>query len=325
MKRLPRSNLITARLATLSDPIRLRLLRLLEREELSVGELSKVVQLPQSTVSRHLRLIADGGWVSPRSEGTSTIYRLLLDDLPMDLRALWVTVRDQLGSAEQSPELAEDARRLAGVLTDRRTDTRGFFGRFAGEWDQIRDELFGRRMTFQALLPLVPHEWTIADLGCGTGNAAELLAPVVSRVIAVDQNEAMLDAARKRLSGHANIDFRRGDLESLPLASAEVDAAVCVLVLHHVPQPEAACREMARVVRPGGVVLIVDMVEHDREWFRRSMGHRWQGFGLPEVIRVLTGAGLERPRLLTLPSDTEAKGPGLFACTARRPLNPPAP
>ncbi len=319
MNRSSRTNPLTDRLSVLSDAARLRILRLLEREELSVGELAAVLQFPQSTVSRHLRALGDapaGGWLVKRSEGTSTLYRLVLDDLAIPCRALWLTVREQM---EETSELLGDLRRLQAVLADRRTDTKSFFGRVAGEWDDVRNELFGERATLQTLLPLIPRHWIVADLGCGTGNASEVLAPCVRRVIAVDQSPQMIAAAQKRVAGHENVEFLQGELESLPIKSASVDAAVCVLVLHHVPDPAAAVRELARILRPGGTALIVDMIEHDRAAYRHSMGHRWLGFGVPQMIRMLTDSGLSEPRFQALPSESEAKGPGLFACTAYKP------
>jgi SAM-dependent methyltransferase/DNA-binding HxlR family transcriptional regulator len=315
LKRISKPNSVVERLAVLGDPIRLRLLRLLERQELSVGELSRVVQLPQSTVSRHLRLLAEGHWLIARAEGTSTLYRLVMDDLTSECRALWVTIREQLGDG---PELAEDLRRLEGVLADRRLETREFFGRLAGEWDSVRNELFGDRVTLLSMLGLIPRDWVVADLGCGTGNAAEILAPYVRRVLAVDQSEPMLEAARKRLAGHTNVDFLKGDLERLPIDSNSVDAAACVLVLHHIAEPEQACREIARILRPGGTAIIVDMIEHDRTAYRHTMGHRWLGFGVPAMIRMMTSAGLEGVRFQTLPAESQAKGPGLFVCTATK-------
>lgn len=317
MKRTPRVQSVTDRLAALCDATRLRLLRVLEREELSVGELSSVVQLPQSTVSRHLKLLSEHGWLVHRSEGTSTFYRLLMDDLPEDSRPIWAVVRDQLGDGA---DLADDLRRLQGVLLERRTDTRSFFGRVAGEWDGVRNELFGEKVTLKALLPLLPSHWTVADLGCGTGNAAELLAPCVSRVLCVDQSQPMLDAASKRLEQFRNVEFLVGDLERLPIADGSVDAAVCVLVLVHIADPQAAVREMARILKPGGIALIVDMTEHDRDTFKRTMGHRWQGFGVPELFRFMRSAGLTNERFQTLTSESEARGPGLFACTATKPV-----
>ncbi len=310
---------LSAHLTDLSEPVRIRILRLLEREELSVGEVASVVQLPQSTVSRHLKMLADGSWLAKRTEGTATLYRLVLDDLERGAAALWVTVRDQLLPGSGSPEsgeLAEDTRRLASVLAERRTDSQSFFGRVAGQWDDLRNELFGDRFTLSGLLALIPHDWTVADLGCGTGNAAEYFAPLVKRVMAVDQSPPMLKAARKRLAGHSNISFLRGELNNLPIDDASVDAAVMVLVLHHIDDLAGACSEVRRILRPGGVFLAIDMVEHDRQLYRHTMGHRWLGFSDKQMTTLLTSAGLIDPRFIVLPSDPGARGPGLFACTA---------
>lgn len=304
-------------LAALGEPIRLRILRLVEREELSVGEVAKVVQLPQSTVSRHLKVLLDTGWVSRRSEGPATLFRLVSDDLPEGCRGVWIAVREQLGHDRLTPEVREDERRLAAVLLERREDSRAYFGRVAGQWDEVRNELFGTRFGPLALLGLLPESWTVADLGCGTGNAAELLAPLVRRVVAVDQSAPMLNAARKRLERFENVEFVEGDLGHLPLESGSMDAAVCLLVLHHMADPAAALREMARVLRPGGILLIADMVDHDRTEYRHTMGHRWLGFSEGAARAHFEAAGLGQVTYRRLPSDTVAKGPDLFVATGR--------
>ena len=322
MKRRTSSNPITDRLAALSEPVRLRILRVLEREELSVGEVARVVQLPQSTVSRHLKLLSDSGWIAKRADGTATFYRLTLDDLHTSGRAVWLAVRELLRSPEAKKsgmDPDEDLRRLASVLSERREDSQGFFGRLAGQWDDMRTELFGARFTPLGLLGLLSREWTVADLGCGTGNASELLAPLVKRVVAVDQSQPMLAAARKRLEGVKNVEFVEGELTDLPLKDASVDVAVCMLVLHHVEKPTEALSEMRRIVRPGGIGLIVDMVEHDRAVYRHSMGHRWLGFPEQQIANFMISAGFDKPRYMPLASDPNAKGPGLFACTAHVP------
>lgn len=314
MKHAERPAILTQRLATLSEVVRLRILRLLEAEELSVGEVASVVQLPQSTVSRHLKLLSDAGWLVRRSEGTATLYRLVHDELTPGARSLWLAVREQFAS---SPDVAEDTRRLKAVLNERRADSQAFFGRVAGRWDDVRTELFGGVFTADALLGLLPSHWTVADLGCGTGNAAEHLAAVVERVIAVDQSAPMLQAARKRLARFRNVTFVRAGLEHLPLEAASIDAAVCVLVLHHLEDPAAVLREIRRVLRPGGVALIIDMIEHDRASYRHTMGHRWLGFSEQRLIELMGEAGFVRPRVRALSAEPDARGPGLFACSAQ--------
>ncbi len=320
MKRTAPQQPVTERLLALAEPIRLRVLRLLEREELSVGEVARVVQLPQSTISRHLKTLADGGWIVKRAEGTATLYRLILDELPESSRSLWLTVREQLAVDAANPaELAEDLRRLAGVIAERREDSQAFFGRVAGQWDDLRAELFGRHFTALSLLHLLPPAWTVADLGCGTGNIAELLCPVVARVIAIDQSDAMLAAARKRLGSVPNVEWKQGSLLDLPIASGSVDAAACVLVLHHIDEPALALREMARILRPGGLALVVDMLEHDRSTYRHTMGHKHLGFGERSFVSMMQQAGLLGVRYRPLPPDPDGRGPGLFTCVASKP------
>lgn len=309
------------RFATLTDMARLRILRLLDKEELSVGELARAVQLPQSTVSRHLKLLHESGWTVKRSEGTASLYRVAEQSLSPEARDLWALTRSQLAAPSGStPAFDHDDARLAEVLAERRTDSKSFFGRVGGEWDALRRDLFGESFTAEALLGMVAHDWVIADLGCGTGNATELLAPLVRKVIAVDREPAMLDAAKKRLSAASihNVDFRLGELTDLPIDDAGLDAAMVLLVLHHVSQPEAAAVEIARTLKPGGVLLAVDMVTHDRRSYLHTMGHQHLGFDEKQVKGWAKAAGLKEVRYRRLRPSTASKGPGLFAATMRR-------
>lgn len=306
---------LTDRLAALSEPIRLRLLRLLEQEEMSVGEVAKVVQMPQSTVSRHLKILHESGWARRRTSGTASYYRLSHDDLTQATRALWRTVREQM---EETASIQEDERRLGAVLAERRTDSLSFFGRVSGEWDAIRTELFGSGFTERALAALLSPDSVVADLGCGTGNASEHIAPFVDRVIAVDGSRPMLDAAEKRLADFNNIKFVEGDITDLPLENGSIDAALCVLVIHHLESPLDALREFHRVLRPGGAALVIDMYEHDRSIYRETMGHSHLGFSQARIEALMTEAGFDRIRVTPLRSSGDAKGPGLFAATGRK-------
>jgi ArsR family transcriptional regulator len=303
-------------LATLGDLARVRVLRLLEGRELSVGELAKAMQLPQSTVSRHLKLLLDRRWVTKRTEGTASLYRMANDQLDQGARELWAVTRKQLGDVAT---LREDDARLDAVLSQRRTDSKAFFGRIGGDWDKLRRELFGAAFTGEAMLDLLDPAWVVADIGCGTGNATEVLAPVVRKVIAVDREPAMLEAARDRLATLKNVEFREGDLHELPINDGEVDAAISFLVLVYVQRPSQAVVEMARIVRPGGAVMIVDLVPHDRESYRDTMGHLHLGFDEKQVKLWARSAGLKEVRYRRLRPDTSSKGPGLFVATMRRP------
>ena len=302
-------------LSALADSTRTRILLLLEQHELTVSEICAVLQLPQSTASRHLRALADSDWVTSRSEGTSNWYRMRRDGLDPAAERLWRLVREQ---AAASPTAAQDDRRLDGVLSERRTTSQEFFSSSAGQWDRLRDELFGQQFHLLALPGLADAEWTVGDLGCGTGQVAASLAPFVRRVVAVDGSTAMLEAARARLGGLDNVELRRGELESLPLDDAMLDAATLMLVLHHLPEPQRVVAEVARVLRPGGHLLVTDMLPHDRDGYRQQMGHVWLGFSNRQIERYLQSAGFEQIRIHALPTDSRAKGPALFAATARR-------
>jgi len=306
---------LTDRLALLSEITRLRLLRLLEAEELGVGELASILQLPQSTVSRHLKTLLENNWIIRRSEGTSSMYRLVAESLNAESRELWDLARRQLGAP---PQVRQDEHRLKQILAKRATDTIAYFGRVGGEWDAVRRELFGSSFVEEALLTLLDPKWVVADLGCGTGDIAARLAPLVAAVHVVDMSKAMLAAARQRLGGHANVKFHHGNLTDLPLTDESVDAAVVSLVLHHVADPASAIGEAARILRPGGRLLVIDMLEHDREQYRQTMGHKWLGFRPQDVAAWFNAAGLVEVRTIQLPPDPSAKGPDLFALAGTR-------
>lgn len=306
---------VFAHLPVLADLTRSRILLLLEGHELTVAELCAVLQNPQSTVSRHLKALADGGWVTARAEGTSRLYRGLRDGIDPAARRLWDVVRDEVAD---TPSALQDMRRLEQVLRDRRSKSQQFFTTSAGQWDKLRSELFGGSFHLAALLGLLDPAWVVGDLGCGTGQVAEALAPWVRRVIAVDDSAAMLQAAKRRVRGLANVEVRRGTLEALPIDDASLDAVTCVLVLHHLPAPDRALADAARVLRPGGRLLLTDMMPHDREAYRHQMGHVWLGFSEEEIRRYLSDAGFEAGVVHPLPPDPSAQGPTLFAVAATR-------
>ena len=297
-------------LGLLAEPTRVRLLRLLEREELGVGELTRIVQLPQSTVSRHLKTLELAGWLARRTEGTSSLVKMGGEGLDEEALALWGVVSASHCDANQ---VEEDSVRLESVLAARRIDSKAFFGRIASEWDNLRRALFGEGFMLPALMTLMAGEQVVADLGCGTGGIAAQLAPVFSQVIAVDRESAMLQSAAQRLEGFENVELRQGDLLALPLDDESLDAAILALVLHHIEAPEVALAEVARVLKPGGRALLLDMAEHDRERYRRTMGHRHLGFSLDTLQRHAARAGLSILHHRTLPQDPEAQGPPLFA------------
>lgn len=302
------------RMTALADSTRSRMLLLLERHELTVNEIRSVLQLPQSTVSRHLKMLGDHDLVVSRPEGTSRRYRAA-EKLEPSSRRLWHLVREQVST---TPAAAQDARRVQTVLAHRRSRSQKFFSSSAGQWDRLRLDLFGKGADLIGLLGLLDETWTVGDLGCGTGHLTESLAPFVARVIAIDDSAAMLAAARRRLVSMQNVDVRSGRLEALPIEDETLDAALLFLVMHYVPEPGAAIAEARRTLKPGGRLLIVDMMPHDRDDLLQEMGHVWRGFSVDQVSSMFESAGFSSGRYHPLPPDEAAKGPTLFAAVARR-------
>jgi len=312
---MPDAPAILENLTALADLTRDRLLLLLEAQELTVGELCSVLQLPQSTVSRHLKALADSGWVTSRAEGTSRLYAMAPEARQGSTRRLWLLVREQVAEGRAAEQ---DQRRLQGVLAARRSRSQEFFSSAAGQWDRMREELFGPAVHLRAACGLLDPSWVVGDLGCGTGAMSAALAPFVGRVVAVDNSTAMLAAAKRRLNGATTVELRRGDLEQLPLVDGELDAAVLTLVLPYLSDPGRVLREVARVVKPGGRVLVTDLLPHDRETYRQQLGHHWLGFSEPQLTGWLDAAGFTDLRFHALTPAPEAKGPELFVAGARR-------
>lgn len=298
----------------LADPTRLRVLRALERRELPVQELCEVLALPQSTVSRHLKVLSDLGWLRSRKDGTQSLWGWA-PELDPGARKLWLLTRAE---TEDWPLVRQDAARLEAVRA-RRDGAQRFFAGAAGAWDQLRARVYGRGVGVEALLALLPSSWTVADLGCGTGALTAELAPRVARVIAVDQSAAMLRAARRRTEGLANVELHEADLARIPLEGGSCDAALLVLVLAYLEDPAPALAEAVRIVRPGGRVAVVDALRHDDETLRRRMGQARAGFEPGALAALLGGAGLAAVQARAVPPEAAARGPGLVICAGERP------
>jgi len=296
-------------MSSLSDSTRIRLLSLLEREELGVAELCEILQLPQSTVSRHLKILSGQAWLQRRRQGTANLYRL--NELEAGAAALWRLSREQL---QDWMELTQDQQRLEEHLRSRRLNS--FFARAALGWEGMRESLYGQSFLSVALSALLPPHWTLVDLGCGTGGLLSLLAPQLKQVIGVDRSEAMLRSAQHRTGAYKNIQLLQGELSDLPLPDACCEAVSLILSLCYLGDPAQALGEMRRILRPGGRAVIINLLPHDREELRRESGQKHRGFAQDEIERLLRGAGFDGSRCQALPPEPRAKGPALMLATA---------
>jgi ubiquinone/menaquinone biosynthesis C-methylase UbiE/DNA-binding transcriptional ArsR family regulator len=312
---LEQPDLVLGWLGGLADATRLRILRVLDRQELGVAELCDVLQMPQSTVSRHLKVLADLGWVRARRDGTTHLYRTLLDEFDPAARRLWLVSREQI---DRWATTAQDQLRLQRLL-QRRSSSQSFFAGAAAQWDNLRAQLYGNHFSSAAGLALLDQNMVVADLGCGTGPISAELAPFVGRIIGIDNSQAMLKDARRRLADFPNVELIRGELTSLPIETASCDAALVVLALTYILDPATAIAEAGRILKPGGKVVIVDLLPHDRDDFRRQMNQHWPGFDLEQVRRWSSEADLRITAAFPLPPEANVKGPALFISTATKP------
>lgn len=318
---MPRPNQMTQNapmlewMQSLSDPIRARLLRLLDRSELTVAEMCTILQLPQSTVSRHLKVLSDDAWVSSRRDGTSNLYRMPHTGMDSAQKKLWGVVK---GHGVVGPTSEQDDARFDQAIEARRSKSQTFFSSAAEKWDRLRADLFGSRIDAWAIAASLPSDSVIGDLGCGTGAVAQTLAPWVQQVIAVDSSAAMMQSARKRLRDHTNIDLRRGELTQLPIEDGTLTHCILVLVLPYLAHPNLVFEEAYRVTKPGGRLVVVDMVPHDRAEYREELGHSWQGFSADQIHTWMDRSGWHQRKLALVPHDPEAKGTGLFVASANR-------
>src|SRR6266850_1660288 len=278
-------------LKALADPLRLRILAAVSEAELTVGEVQEVVESVQSSVSRNLAILRAAGFVQDRKEGTS-VYFSAREDMPEAARDLFTSLQARLAAI---PEVKRDQTRLAECRRRRLQRSKSYFESVAGDWEHIRRSYFDDRVTSLAIEKLLPPNLTVADIGCGTGSLTFELARFARKVISVDLSNEMLRRARAVAKERAihNVGFRQGDIFKLPLDPASIDAAFCVMVLHFLPNPQSAIAGLCRITRPGGSVIVVDLVQHKQEWMREQMAHQWLGFDRPAIEGWFRDAGVE--------------------------------
>jgi ArsR family transcriptional regulator len=302
---------------TLADPTRIRILALLEAEELAVQDLMDVLGMPQSRVSRHLGILREAGLLRDRRDGTFVYYRFLPPENEA-WRDAWALVRR---ARREDPTRGRDQLALARVIEARASRTRAWFDSVGPEWDALRKAFNDDVLRAHAIARLVPPGLRVADVGTGTGILAIELARLGLRVIAIDHSDAMLEAARRKLEAEAvtGVELRRGEIAALPLRDAEVDAALAHMVLHYLPSPADGIREMARVVQPEGRIVVVDFVSHELDWMRQELGVLWLGFDVEDVRRWLTDARLADVQIDAIATSARGRDlPAAFIASARK-------
>jgi SAM-dependent methyltransferase len=281
----------------LGDEARLRLLRVLARERLNVTELTGVLGLAQSGVSRHLGLLKDAGLVEEDRDGGFTYYRLAPALGRDGSGPLSLLLDAQFTESAGDAAVRADEARLHEVLRLRKENFETHGG---PDTRDARQLVPGRSWAaWSRALGLLLPPLSVADLGCGEGYLTVEAARWASRVIAIDRSDVVLRRARglvRRRRVH-NVVWKRGELEKLPVADASVDVAMLSQALHHAQYPARAVEEAARITKPGGRILVLDLRSHDEAWVRQKLGDRVQGFGDGELRRMLTAAGLADVRV----------------------------
>jgi SAM-dependent methyltransferase len=274
----------------LGDATRLRMLRVLDRDRFNVTELTGILSLAQSGVSRHLSLLKDAGFVTEEREGGYAYYRLQRDTTP-DRATIWQLLDAHFATADDPTIKADDARRHEVLrLRKENFDTHG----------DVRQLVPGRSWAAwaRALGHLLPA-LDVVDIGCGDGYLTLETARWARSVIGVDRSDAVLDRARALAERRrvTNAQWKKGDLMRLPLADASVDVALLSQALHHARHPDDALEEAARVLRPGGRLLVLDLREHEEAWVRERLGDARLGFADDDLRHLMSDAGFEKVRV----------------------------
>jgi ArsR family transcriptional regulator len=279
---------ITRYFKALGDETRLRLFHLLLHYELNVNELVLIMQMGQSRISRHLKVLSENDLLRQRRDGGFSYYQVPNN---ASLESLVNFVKNNLSGEETA---TEDLSRAQAIIKERKNKTRRFFNQIAEHWERLKRDVLGDLDLAGTVSDEIPVCATAADLGCGTGELLLKLLSKAETVIGVDHSPQMLKMARLKLDAEdvaARSDLRLGELEHLPLRDQEGDAAVINMVLHHIPLPQAGIKEANRVLRPGGTLIIADFAKHSREDIREKFGATWLGFEADDIETWLTAAG----------------------------------
>ena len=294
----------------LSEESRLRLFHLLSKGYFNVQELTSALDLSQSTISHHLKVLQNSGLVRQHREGTWNYYTLDLDEngLSQSLVGPLLTHLER-STDKKEQELVSSNARLARTLLDRRQQlSHRFFEEVAPHWKNVRRAALGLtdedepiEFFYRELCSHIPPTESLLELGCGSGTLLEQIAPRPGKTIAVDYSPAMIEEAKRNLAARASaIDFRLGFLEHLPLGDESVDRAVAGMVLHHLPAPQDALSDVARVLKPGGTLLILELTAHANDSMREQFADVWLGFEPRQLEQWLENVGFRNTRVHVL-------------------------
>ena len=285
----------------LADPCRLRLVAVLLRGEFTVQELTQILCMGQSRISRHLKILTEAGVLSVKRQGTWSYYRAGEDN------AFFGAIRPAFEQElDKLPQRRDDLAALTLALEARRKRSLEFFDRHARQWDSLSRTLLPVPQYLDRLLALVPSVAELLEIGVGTGSLLPDLAGRAAKVIGVDHSPAMLDEARRRLAadGQNGVELRLGEMTHLPLADGGAGCVVANMVLHHAADPQAVLREISRVLQPDGTLVLADLARHEREWAREQLADQWLGFEEDELQGWLKAAGLTRVEVSRVGAET---------------------
>ena len=288
-------------LRVLVDSTRLRLLHLLSETELTVAEMQEILAMGQSRISTHLAQLRQTGLVADRRAGKNIYYGIASNSAQKP----WYRLMED--SAAELPETVRDDRALGLVLKKRQDTAREYFDRLAGKFGRAYCPGRSWQGLSHLLLTLIPRV-VVADLGAGEGTLSQLLARSAERVIAIDNSEKMVEfgATVARENGFTNLEYRLGDIEAPPIDPSSIDIAILSQALHHASSPQLALNAAHRLLKPGGKLLILDLLAHNFEQARELYADLWLGFSEAELLEMLEQAGFSNAEISVVSKETES-------------------
>ena len=300
----------------LADPTRLRILNVLLDGEFTVQELTHILNMGQSRISRHLKILCDAGFLFVQQQGTWRYYSHRPDN--DFVASLWALMAPR--TAETDPE-GQDRLGVETVMAERRRRSREFFNRVADDWDNLAAARLSLPDYLDALLSMVNSVSTAVEVGIGSGQLLKRLAEKAPHVIGIDHSPEMLRKSRMQLNGCDHVDLRLGEMTHLPLADPAVDAVILNQVLHHAEHPQAVIEEMARVLAPGGSLVIADLAHHQQDWVRDELADQWLGFTRGDLEGWLDRAAFRTETYRTFSTE---EGFDVFLLTANTAIKTPS-